>query len=83
MYSFAKRQNEKYFPQDIEWFDEKGSEAEAFSQIDKAISLFIPLKELQKIRKLTVNLHKLYPFNQDDPYGEYISKEDVYGFVDI
>jgi len=83
MYSFAKRQNEKYLPQDIEWFDIKGSEAEAFSLIDRAISLFIPLKELQKIRKLTENLHKLCPFNQDDPYGVSISKEDVCGFDDI
>lgn len=41
MYHFAKRQNELYLPEDLEWFDQEDSEAEVFLQIDKAVNLFM------------------------------------------
>ncbi len=78
MYHFAKRQNDMHLPEDMEWFDMKESESEAFSQIDKAVNLLLSFGELQKVSELTKNLYKLFPFNQTDPYGHYISKEKVF-----
>ena len=76
MYHYAKRQNEKYLPQDMEWFEMEESEEEMFSCIDNAINVFIPLNERQKIESKKEKLYKLYPFNQSAPYGEYISKDE-------
>ena len=82
IYHFAKRQNEVYIPEDLEWFEMEESEAETFAWIDKAVNRFIPIEERQTVSKFTEDLYKLFPFNKADPYGEYLDKEKVHRIVD-
>ena len=78
LYRFANRQQGNCLPQDLEWLGMEESEAEAFSYIEKAANLHMPLEEVERIEKLIGKMYKLFPFDENDPYGEDISKEFMY-----
>ena len=73
MYVFAKRQNDN-IPSDMEGFDCEDIEENAFSSIDRAVNLFINSDE---INALEARIFKLFPFNKETPFGDYISRETV------
>lgn len=81
MYRFAERQN-KALPQDLEWFRMEESEAKAFLAIDKAISLYLPKDEQEKINNLKNDLLSLFPYNEAEPYGKYFTKQTIFGLLD-
>ncbi|MHC6202001.1 hypothetical protein ACYULU_02255 [Breznakiellaceae bacterium SP9] len=76
MYHFAKRQNDT-IPQDMEWFDMEGSEAEIFSCIEKGAERFLPLEKYKELEKLQEKWYKLHPFDENDPYGKCIDKKEI------
>ncbi len=81
IYHIAKQQNEKYLPQDMEWFELEESEAEMFMQIDTTINQFFESSELQSINELNEMLYKLFPYEADNLYGNNIEKENIYGIL--
>ncbi|MCL1896759.1 MAG: hypothetical protein FWG03_09450 [Clostridiales bacterium] len=80
IYQYAKRQGERYLPQDL-WDGSMGKDDEAavFSSIAGAVGLLITDDEKTGLDKVIVYLQSKYPFKEDDPFGRQIRRDELIG----
>jgi len=81
MYCFLDRQKEENIPSDMELFGDEEWQEKMFSIIDEEAIVFISSEDKKKIKILKEKLYEFYPYNENDPYGKYIGKEEVFKYI--
>ena len=80
IYQYAKRQGERYLPQDL-WDGsmDKDDEAAVFTSIAGAVGLLMTEGEKTGLDKVIAYLRSEHPFAEDDPFGRQIRRDELTG----